>query len=445
MARGRRFLYVVALVLASVPSLGLLSGPARAADDPATSYQWGLDAIRARGTRSVATGRGILIAVLDTGVDFEHEDLKGKLLPGRNYVNRDLTAQDDNGHGTHVAGIAAAIMANGKGVQGVAPDARILPVKVLDASGNGTSANVASGIRFAADSGAQIINVSLNSTGIVGTAFTDAVRYAWSRGALPVISAGNTALTGSGFSDEPCVVVGATTRTDTKPDYASAVGAAQWGISAPGGAGADKDEDDVLSTYWPHTATVNGEAREFGRYAYLAGTSMAAPHVAGVAALLLELGLTPQQAVDRLLATARDIGSPGRDSTFGAGIVDAAKAVSGLKPTATTTTAAPAPTTTAPGGPPTTSAPTTMARGQGGATTVTAAAPAQPPDSAPPTESTTTTAPTASTIALNDLERPDDPGGGLPWAAVAVAMLVVGGVGGALGWRWWQDRRPAGS
>ncbi|HYH27843.1 MAG TPA: S8 family serine peptidase, partial [Actinomycetota bacterium] len=132
------------------------------------------------------------------------------------------------------------------------------------------------------------------------------------------VAAGNDFVLSSGYADEPTLVVSATDRRDAKPSYSSGVGGARWGIAAPGGAGGTAPrEDDVFSTY------PDG-------YAYMAGTSMAAPHVAGAVALLRSAGLSPQRTVDRLLSTAKDIGPPGRDSTFGAGRLNAGAALRGL-------------------------------------------------------------------------------------------------------------------
>lgn len=312
-------LLAAALVLVAAP-------PAEASNDPSYNLQWSIPLIGADGAWATGREKGITIAVVDTGVDLEHEDLKGKLRPGLNLVSPGALPQDDNGHGTHVAGIAAAFADNGKGIAGVARDASIMPVKVLDEDGLG-AANVDDGIRWAVDNGAHIVNLSLGALlePVSGAPFVEAIEYAWSKGVICVIAAGNDYVTTSAFDHEPAVIVTATTKDDTKPDYATSVRNADWGMAAPGGASTvSLDFDDIYSTYW--------RARQRNAYAYLTGTSMAAPHVAGAAAILRGLGLTPQQTVDRLLATAKDIGSPGRDD-FGAGRLDLAKAVSGLKAT----------------------------------------------------------------------------------------------------------------
>ena len=334
--------------LAAAVTLLLLSSPAGASTDPGRAKQWGLDRIGESAARG--TGEGVVVAVVDTGVDLQHVDLRDRLLPGIDIVGHDSDPQDENGHGTHVAGIIGADADNGVGVAGVAPGVKLLPVRVLDADGSGALDDIVAGIHWAIDHGADVINLSIgeDTQAVFGPSLSGAVRDAWKAGVVPVIAAGNQYVLGSGFSDEPALVVSATTRDDGKPSYASGVGAAKWGIAAPGGEQPMLGEDGaILSTYWI--------AGKRDQYAYDCGTSMAAPHVAGAVAVLLGLGYTPQQAVDRLLSTAKDIGAPGRDSTFGAGLLDiaAATASDGIDPDNTEP-----PNTTAP---PAQSPPTTVA------------------------------------------------------------------------------------
>lgn len=310
------------------------SSGARAANDPLLPRQWNMSLVGAPSAWATGTGKGITIAVVDTGVDIGHEDLKAKVvLPGRNFVTSG-PAYDDHGHGTHVAGIAAAMTNNGRGVVGTAPDAAILPVKVIDRDGNGTYSDAMAAVRWAADNGAQVINLSLGSTvsSLTGSpnGFVEAIRYAWSKGAICVLSAGNDFVLSSDFGDEPALVVSATTRRDRAATYSNGVGEAEWGIAAPGGAASGNADDDILSTYWAHRDRTFPV--EYGDYETAAGTSMAAPHVAGAAAVLRSLGLSPRQTVDRLLATAKDLGTKGRDNLYGHGRLDLAKAVAGLAP-----------------------------------------------------------------------------------------------------------------
>ncbi len=314
--------------LLSLLLLILLAVPAAGSNDPRFPQQWGVAKIRAESAWQTGTGEGVIIAVVDSGVDLEHEDLSSKLVGGADFIQPGTSPMDEHGHGTHVAGIAAAITGNGLGVAGTAPGARIMPVRVLDQNGDGFSSDVEAGIRWAVDHGAKVINLSLGGYAevVLGSGFSDALEYAWSKGAIPVVAAGNEFLSISGYEDDPALVVSATNKNDGKPDFSNGVGFAQWGIAAPGGSDTlEPSTDDIISSYFDPA-----RPSSHNLYAYLRGTSMAAPHVSGAAAVLLSLGLSPQQTVDRLLATAKDVGTPGRDVTFGAGRLDLQAAVSGL-------------------------------------------------------------------------------------------------------------------
>src|SRR3954452_20359145 len=157
----------------------LLAAPAAQASDPLRSRQWGLDMVGADAAHAVTTGTGAVVAVIDTGVKADHPDLVGQTLPGHDFIQNDDTAQDGNGHGTHVTGIIDALTGNGVGVESVAPGAKVLPVRVLDDDGNGDADVVAEGINWATDHGADVINLSLGgSVPLVGgdsSAFDDAL------------------------------------------------------------------------------------------------------------------------------------------------------------------------------------------------------------------------------------------------------------------------------
>lgn len=342
----RRHPPLLGLAVAVVLAVAAVAVPAGAAGtDPARDRQWNLDVVGVEAARRVADGRGVTVAVLDSGVDLGHEDLAGQLLPGWDFVDDDDVPQDAQGHGTHVAGIIAAATGNGIGVAGVAPGAKVLPIRVLDERGDGEFGDVIAGIEWAVAHGARVINLSIaeDTQALFGRDLAGALRAAWEAGAIPVVAAGNEVVADSGFGpDDPVVVVSATNRTDGKPTYSSAVGDVRWGIAAPGGELPNLGrEGAILSTYW------TGQAPD--QYAYLAGTSQAAPLVAGALALLLSTGrFTNEQAVERLLSTAVDIGSKGTDTTFGYGRMDLAAATKGLA-AASPTPAEPAPTpTTAP-------------------------------------------------------------------------------------------------
>ncbi|MBW3557552.1 MAG: S8 family serine peptidase, partial [Actinobacteria bacterium] len=190
-ARSRRM--AVAALAAAVALATTASPPAVAFSDPEYSRQWGLQVVGAKAAWDAGLlGQGIDIAVIDTGVHLSHGDLAPNIVGGRDFVNDDDNAQDDNSHGTHVAGIAAAAIGNG-GIVGVAPRARIMPIKVLAANGSGDGEDVAAGIRWAADNGAEVINLSLgeDTQAVFGPSTEEAVAYAWSKGSICVFAAGN--------------------------------------------------------------------------------------------------------------------------------------------------------------------------------------------------------------------------------------------------------------
>jgi subtilisin family serine protease len=440
-----------------------------AANDPGLPRQWGLARIGAPAAWGVATGVGTTIAVVDSGIDAEHPDLQGKVQGGANCVGHDVPGgcidgnwADDAGHGTHVAGIAAAITGNGQGVAGVAPGATLLAVKVLsnacappgggtvpDCEAQGTESDVADGIRWAADNDATVINLSLGNVAGAGGAgvapsaeFLDAVRYAWEQGSIPVLVAGNDLLQPGVLTDLPAVVVTAIGRDDGRPAYAAAVGGARWAITAPGGAADDAEScqsaplpEGILSTYH-----VPGQIP--GAYACLSGTSMAAPHVSGALAVLRTPGagpggttLDPEQAIDRLLSTAADLGAPGPDTTFGAGVVDLAAAVQGLTPTS------PSPSGTTPGAPG--GAPIVAVPGAGAPTITPSPPPAGAPTTGAPTPAPTPGAPAEPTLPPQPTTEGAEAAGSLglptndslPVLPVTFAVLFVVATIGAHFWR----------
>ena len=310
------------------------SGPV---NDPLFAHQWALDQVNApeawaRGAR----GAGTTVAVVDTGVDLQHPDLSSKLVAGHDFVasNGDCPPgpQDENGHGTHVAGIAAAVTNNGIGVAGVAPDAQIMPVRVLDADGSGSSEDVAAGIRWAADHGAEVINLSLGELPIVGQLeplnqeIEDAVTHAWDQGSLVVAAAGNESFplcSYPSFADH-AVCVAATDRRGLPTYYSNFPNnKPMLGFRAPGGVGSVfcEDDEDIWSTMWPGSNYDCTGSGSLSGYDTLAGTSMASPQVAGVVALLSGQGLTNAQIVERLKATSSNHGA--FDPVMGYGIVDA--------------------------------------------------------------------------------------------------------------------------
>lgn len=316
------------------------ASPARA-EDPLFAKQWGLIAIKAPQAWRVATGKGALIAILDTGVDLRHPDLKDKLISYKDadFVDPDGKngAQDEHFHGTHVAGIAAAATANGIGIAGTAPEAMILPVRVLNKYGSGSTEAIASGVRYAADKGADAINMSLGLgspdgqvLGIAGSLepLHEAIAYAWDRGAIVVIAGGNSyfPLCAEPAAAPRALCVGATGPDDSKSLFSNFDATMSKAyLVAPGGTGSCKE--DILST-WRLAEEETPTCPEGRGYGAIAGTSMAAPFVSGVAALLSGQGLDNQEILDRLLETADDLGPSGRDPMFGYGRLNALRAVS---------------------------------------------------------------------------------------------------------------------
>jgi subtilisin family serine protease len=306
--RRRRVVAVVAglaLAAASTPA-------AHASHDPEFDRQWGLEAIGAPAAWARTTGAGVKIGIVDTGVDLDHEDLAGQIVESSSCLDTDGnplkctgSAQDDFGHGTHVSGIIAAVKDNGKGIAGVAPNAHLIVAKVFKGA-TADQADVIAGIKWVVDHGAKVVNLSLGGAVFVvaatmGSELTEGVEYAWQHGAVPVVASGNDDLFGAGigsseYGNMDALVVGATGHDDKVANYSSPTGNAKWAVLAPGGSNTQTETDDIYSTIWK-----KGKPNAYG---YLAGTSMAAPHVTGAVALLLAQGLTKEQAVQRILATA---------------------------------------------------------------------------------------------------------------------------------------------
>ena len=237
--------------------------------------QWAWKKVQAYEAWTLETGGSVKIAIVDTGVAKSHEDLP-KVFAQRNFVNSSQNADDDNGHGTHVAGTIGALTNNGRGVSGANWRVRLLAAKVLDGSGSGTYAAVANGIIWAADNGAKVINLSLGGTSPSST-LQNAVNYAWNKGAVLACAAGN-----SGTDDklypaayDKCIAVAASNQNNARAGFSN-YGAGWVDVAAPG--------VKILSTIPLATG--------WGTYAYDAwsGTSMATPHVAGLAGLIWASG-----------------------------------------------------------------------------------------------------------------------------------------------------------
>ncbi|MBQ1042860.1 type VII secretion-associated serine protease mycosin [Micromonospora sp. C32] len=277
--------------------------------DHVRDEQWQLEKLRAKTAWRTSTGRGVVVAVIDSGVDASHPDLAGQVLPGLDLVEPDGSdGPDPVGHGTTVAGLIAGRADDDRGVVGLAPDAKILPVRVLDAENRYDDALIiAKAVRWAVDNGAQVVNLSLGGSSD-SAALAAALDYAFARDVVVVACTGNLA-----------------TSTTTKVWYP----AREPGVLAVAGlersgenlwSGSITGHETVLSA--PATALYG--ARPEGGYWRVQGTSFAAPLVAATAALVRSRypKMSAGDVVNRLISTARDLGPTGRDDRFGYGLVD---------------------------------------------------------------------------------------------------------------------------
>ncbi len=281
-------------------------------NDEYYSEQWGLPKIGANGAWDITQGNGLVIAIIDTGVSPTHPDLAGHVLSGYNTIQNNTNSQDDQGHGTAMAGVAAAVTNNGQGVAGVCWNCQILPVKVLNSEGEGTAADIIEGMYWAADNGARIISMSLGGPRAV-QAEQDAVNYIYNKNIPLFASAGNSGNRGNPrmypAAFDHVIAVGASNYKDEIANFSS------YGdyldIAAPG--------VDIATTSW-----YGGDTYEIG-----SGTSPACPFVAGTAALALSVW--PELSVDQIekliTGSAVDIVTPGKDVYSGHGRLDTYKTV----------------------------------------------------------------------------------------------------------------------
>lgn len=288
-------------------------------NDPDFNKQWNLKSINAQDAWKISKGKGITVAVIDTGVTRVKDLSNTEFVPGYDFVNKRVQADDDNGHGTHVAGTIAQSTNNRYGVAGVAHEAKIMPLKVLSAGGSGTVADIAEAIRFAADNGADIINMSLGGGG-ASQLMQDAIDYAYSKDVMIVAAAGNAGRNAAEYPGRYSHVmsVSAIDADNHKAPYSNY--GAGVDISAPGGNTREDKSGGILQE------TINRRTGA-SSFEYFQGTSMASPHVAGVAAAVKAAGAQkPEQIWAILQKSAKQM--PGDDRNyFGAGQLDAAAAV----------------------------------------------------------------------------------------------------------------------
>lgn len=290
-----------------------IAWPAWLPNDPGvvSGQAWHLAKVQAPAAWETTPGNtNVVVAVLDSGAQLNHPDLSDRLLPGYNFIAGNEDATDDYGHGTAVAGAVAATGNNGLGVAGMAFGCALLPIKVCDASGAAPYSAIAGGIRYAADHGAQVVNLSLVGE-FASTTLQEAVNYAWGKNAVVVAAAGNTGGTTPQYpaACQNVVAVSSLSPNDTLSGFSS------YGphitVTAPG------------ENIWTTQSRTN---EPFGAWS---GTSLASPLVAGVAALVAAANgsLSNTQIVSLLTQTADDLGPAGHDASFGWGRVNAARAV----------------------------------------------------------------------------------------------------------------------
>jgi subtilisin family serine protease len=286
--------------------------------DAELDFTWGVARIGSGAIHgSGVSGAGVRVAVFDSGMEYTHSELAHAFAGGRDFVNGDDDPADDNGHGTHVSGTIAAAD-NDQWVVGVAPGVQLFAIKILDATGQGSFSDVIAGLQWAVDQGVHVTNHSYGSSADPGTLVAQAFANAAAAGLLHVAAAGNTGnCRGTGNNVgyparyDDVIAVAATDGADNRACFSSTGPAVE--VAAPG--------DIILSTY------------PSGQFAYGSGTSMASPHVAGAAALLVSRGVPDATQVRGLLGgTAIDLGDSGRDKLFGFGLVNLPAAAAAAGP-----------------------------------------------------------------------------------------------------------------
>lgn len=303
--------------------------PSGTANDPYFGSQWHLGKVNAPSAWDLSTGATVTIAILDSGVDASHPDLKSQLVPGWNFFHNNSDTSDMNGHGTAVAGAAGAVTNNGAGVASIAGGAKIMPLRITDANGAATGSMVAKALTYAADRGVRVANVSYE--GVPGNSTVQtAAQYMKSKGGLVIVSAGNSGANLNLPAETTMIPVSATDSNDVKTSWSNFGN--YVAVSAPG-----------LNIY----TTAKG-----GGYCQCWGTSFSSPITAGTVALMMAMrpDLPNTQIESLLYATAVDLGAAGRDAYYGFGRVNAAAAVEAARVALVADTQAPSVSIASPAG-----------------------------------------------------------------------------------------------
>ncbi|MGF1536535.1 MAG: DUF5942 domain-containing protein [Elainellaceae cyanobacterium] len=288
-------------------------------NDPDYAQQWNFRSVNVEPAWDETHGEGVTVAVIDTGISRVKDLAQTKFVAGYNFVDNSRDASDDNGHGTHIAGTIAQSTNNGYGVAGIAHGATLMPLKVLSASGSGTVVDIAEAIRYAADHGANVVNLSLGGLG-ESAVLGQAINYAHDKGVVVVAAAGNSGENAAAYPARypHAIAVSATDATGAKAPYSNY--GAGVNIAAPGGSLGEAETGGILQdTIVPNAGT--SELRS------LQGTSMATAHVSGVAALVVASGVEDPDEVAEVLYQSSRSGRSDELNYLGAGHLDAAAAV----------------------------------------------------------------------------------------------------------------------
>ncbi len=278
-------------------------------------YQWNLPLIGMEQSWEVSRGRSdVIVAVIDTGIDLSHPEFQGKLVKGYNVIADNNNPNDDNGHGTHVAGVIAAKTNNGVGIAGMSWNSKLMPIKAIGADGSGSAFDIAQGIYWATDNGADVINLSVGNY-TSSAALQEACRYAFARNVVLVAASGNDATNQPSYpaAYKEVMSVAAVDHNRRRADFSNF--GEYVDVAAPG--------VDIPSTYI------------YSDYAALSGTSMACPHVAALASLIrsVQPNMKNTEVMQLIRRSAIDLGAPGRDNYYGFGIIDGNNALRQIRPT----------------------------------------------------------------------------------------------------------------